>query len=830
MIKSFQTILRMSFSAYTIRISFIVILLIGAGWLAWSCGWSEDECDSYTGFMSPTITSAPKSAPFFYSPHMFFNECNLETQEANDEVRWLNELDWQKYTGSSVSKEAISTFINNTSLDTLNHFYNFLEKKKSFTFSQPFQENEMTKWFKQSKDLEALGYILYAKKCEVVSSSSDSWEPPLVDTVYCRNMIKNGIQLYKAAKRDFIKKRYALQIVKTTFYGKFYSDVLKYYNQFYIPVKKDYTIIDGRIDGYKAGALYKLGHKLESAYTFSRLFDEANDPDAAYSHTLGFVWSLKMDSVEHIAQLATNPHEKSMVYALAGMRDVETYSQKWIQKVVDLEPSNKYLEVLLLRELNKLENEYLNSRYQIERGYSIYDAYFGGVQQKTSSYELEEWNLVNDKAKQNLQNFSSYILKLASDPKVPNKALWYMASAYLDFIQGRNEDCIKSINLAKSHNPHAKTFAQIRVIELLHSISSLKSFNEMANEKLATELKWLEQYGRSNADFNRIFKNILKTELPKKFALVKDSIRMTMCYHRYENAQNAYYRDQSGDEEPNSLKHFSDLYFSISGGLIDHCFTQEQLDTLLTFIQYPKSPLDKWLLEHSLYTPEIVREIKAVKYFRSLDYSTARGIISKNQEQITVPNLFVTHARDYQDGYADDTLKSYTMYEVLDTLISLKAKKLVDLNSAFHYACALYSLSYHGKCHGAWNFHRDATAIDPYFRDTLLQTYTPFEKQFYYADEAYEVFQFVLSQKPGLDLKQKTLWMLAKCEQKRCSTTKPDYLGWYSNEEKWVKDYVGWNVNNNKYLSQFYNLCKGSAFYESVYQECSYLQLYAKQH
>jgi hypothetical protein len=303
-----------------------------------------------------------------------------------------------------------------------------------------------------------------------------------------------------------------------------------------------------------------------------------------------------------------------------------------------------------------------------------------------------------------------------------------------------------------------------------------------------------------------------------------------MCYHRYENAQTAYYQDRNATEDAKSLKHFSDLYFSISGGLIDYCFTQEQLDTMLTFIQYPKGPLDKWLLQHSEYSPEIIREVKAVKYFRSLDYAMAKEIISKNQEQITVPNLFVAHARDHQDGYLDDTLNSYTMYEVLDTLISLKAKKLVDLSSAFHYGCALYSLSYHGRCHQVWNFHRDATAIDPYFRDTILQTYTSFEKQFYYADEAYEVFQFVLSQKPGAELKEKTLWMLAKCEQKRCSIAKPDYLGWYSNEEKWVKDYVGWNINNNKYLAQFYTLCKGTSFYEEVYQECSYLQLYAKQH
>jgi hypothetical protein len=109
-----------------------------------------------------------------------------------------------------------------------------------------------------------------------------------------------------------------------------------------------------------------------------------------------------------------------------------------------------------------------------------------------------------------------------------------------------------------------------------------------------------------------------------------------------------------------------------------------------------------------------------------------------------------------------------------------------------------------------------------------LDNYTPFEKQFYYADEAYEMFQRVLKESTNKELKEKSLWMLAKCQQKRCSATRPEYLGWYDDESQESKDYINWNVNSNQYLAEFYKLQKGTAFYDEVYQECSYLRLFAK--
>jgi hypothetical protein len=818
----------MKFRNFLIRISLILIVLVSAYWLSFSCGWTEDECDSYTSFISPALSDVKNSSHFYYSPNMFFNAC-YETPPNDDSLLLAhNARDWQSYFGATISQNDINEFISKSSLDTLTKFYNHIEKQSAFSSTKVFSQNALTLWFKQNKDLEALGYLLFAKKCEKVSAiSMDSWELPARDTLNCKKMMKNGIQLYNAAKSDFIKKRYALQLIKTAFYGGFYNELLSYYTTYYLPLKKEYTIVDRRIDGYKAGAIYKMGRKLESAYLFSRLFDESNDAVTAYSNSLGFVWSLKADSVEYIAALGKSNHEKAMIYALAGMRDAETYSQTWIEKVYDLEPDNKYLDILVTRELNKLEKEYLEMRYQMDRGYLIYDAYFGGVNMKVSNYERDEWNVVQKKAETNLGKFASMFDRLAKDNRSKRKSIWYLASAYLDFIQGNFSSCDQKLKQARVGSPTDKVSDQIRVVELLNRIGSLNQFDSKTEGEIANELAWLESKSKTNADYYRIFRNLLKTELPKKFGQLKDTLRMTLCYHRYENAQENYYQSMNPEYESSATLHFSDLYSSISGGIVDYFFTQTTLDQMLNYMQNANSPFDKWLIKDSRYTPDVLREVKAVKYFRDLDYKSARQIIAKNKVQEIVPNLFVSHPLDLQDGYHADTLNSFTTSQVLDTLLALQTKKLVDLRCAFDYGCALYSLSYHGKCHQAWNFHRDATAIDPYFRDTLFQNYSQFDKQFYFAEEAREAFQFVLSQKPNTEIKSKAIWMLAKCEQKRCNLKKPEYLGWSSNEDQDSKDYVSWNLNRNSYLALFYKECKGMPFYDEVYQECSYLKLYA---
>ncbi len=65
------------------------------------------------------------------------------------------------------------------------------------------KRNGMTQWFLQDKDLEALGYLMFAKKCEVYAAPASDWNAPAKDMKGMGNAVKAGLQLWKAAKKDF---------------------------------------------------------------------------------------------------------------------------------------------------------------------------------------------------------------------------------------------------------------------------------------------------------------------------------------------------------------------------------------------------------------------------------------------------------------------------------------------------------------------------------------------------------------------------------------------------------------------------------------------------
>ncbi len=817
----------MNFNKLLTRISLIFLLTASLYLISYSCGWTEDECDSYVSFVNPNITDVKNASHFYYTPSMMFYDCEIDTSNYTNKPTDSNNEEWKQYTGEQVETNDIDFFINNSSLDTLRQFYDLIEKNKTAEFSNSFLQNSFTKWFKQSKDLEALGYILYAKQCEKLSSADNSeWQVPTSDSVLANKLIKNGKQLYAASKKKFIKERYAFQLIKSAFYGGKYKDVLTYTNDYYEPVKGEIGSIDERIVGYRAGALFRSHNEVESAYLFSKLFDESNQYDMAYSNSLGFVWSYNETRLNKILALCKNNHEKATVYALTAMRNDKSFSMESLQSVYKEEPFNKYLDIILLREINKIEHDYMDEKFQFERGYYIYDAWMGNSSMVASEEQAKEWFDTESKTKASLEKLTSYVEGVIAERNVKTISLWLSAAAYLHMIQQDYATCEKLLNEATQQNPTSKVASQIRMLKLINTIQKQTVLNAEIESQLAGELTWFENYANQNHIYQKNFRNLLKTVLPIKYQSSKDSIKMMLCYHRYENAPNyAWWQEEQTEE--NKVEHFSEMYYQNSGYLMDHYFTQKQLDELIAYKDKSKSSFDQWLLKENNYSTSIINELKAVKYFRTFDYVNARQAIASNQNQPNVPNLFVAHIRDYQYGYEEDTLQTYTMSQVLDTMISFKKKSFVDLKSAFDYACALYSLSYHGKCHSAWTFNRSSSEIDPYFYSPI-STPTAFEKQYFYVEEATDLFDRVYKESSNEEMKQKALWMLAKCKQKKCGNKRPEYLGWYGNDDDESKSYVSWNVNNNNYLALFHQTYQKTPFYDEVYQECSYLRLFAK--
>ncbi len=183
----------------------------------------------------------------------------------------------------------------------------------------------MTRFFMNARDLEALGYIMYAKQVEPnVTGSWTSWDPIERDTAKMGKLIKNGQQLYTVAKNNAIKLRFAYQVLRLAHYSKRYAECLRLYDELIKPNTTPGILQDLSL-GLKAGAMARLDRKNEAAVIFSQLFSKSELKRV--SNYMSFDWCVKrFDDKSRQACLAlckTNEDKANLLglFALGSNRD-----------------------------------------------------------------------------------------------------------------------------------------------------------------------------------------------------------------------------------------------------------------------------------------------------------------------------------------------------------------------------------------------------------------------------------------------------------------------------------------------------------------------------
>ena len=155
------------------------------------CGPEADPFDYYTSFFHQNLPDAKGYRPFYYVGYRSFYD-DAEPTEVADVLA----DEWATYCGSPVKKADAKKLVNKFAWKDLNNLYYNLEKNQPLKIPDSVKQNSMTAYFMQSKDLEALGYILYAKLVEpYVTGGEGDWNAPARDSLKMARLIKNGQQL-----------------------------------------------------------------------------------------------------------------------------------------------------------------------------------------------------------------------------------------------------------------------------------------------------------------------------------------------------------------------------------------------------------------------------------------------------------------------------------------------------------------------------------------------------------------------------------------------------------------------------------------------------------
>ena len=770
------------------------------------CGPDADPYDYYTSFFQQNLPDAKGYRPFYYIGYQTFYDATEPTEVAD-----VLADEWAAYCGASVKKADAKKLVNKFAWKDLNNLYYNLEKNQPLKIPDSVKQNSMTAYFIQSKDLEALGYILYAKQVEphVIGGEGD-WNAPARDSLKMAKLIKNGMQLYTVAKKDFLKLKYSYQFLRLAHYSGRYSDVINWYDE-YAAKTTSSSVLQPLCLALKAGALFHNGQQKGAAYLFSKVF--AASSAKRVSNFLGFNWSVdsKADKKDYLA-LCKNDNEKAAMLSLFALNSSEDKLAD-MKEILQLNPSSEELEVLVVREINKLEEKYLTpSMQKIPGGKAFY-----------FTWEDESRDSVMKANEQEVIALASFLNNAAQTKPVTNAGLFETAAAYAAYMSRDYANAKNYLAAAQKMQLTQKVKDQWALTNLLVTINEKEKIDAAFEEQLLPSLQWLDEKVRSEKaetlnywqvqQWRSIYRNVLSEVLAKRYHQQSDLTKETLCIGNADwmmKGQQDYYGSQNGVEYLRNKLMSKDV---------------ENLYALINNKQ--PSKFESYLISKNSVTKKEVVDFAGTSYLREYDYAKAIEWFKKSADKkIINKNPFADLLFDREEQLSSEKKFSITKLAFAQQMLKLEQAAKQPATAAKCYyklALGMYNITYYGHTWELVQYYRSGS--DGY---AIPDNATGFQKEYYGAFKAQSYFEKAMNASTDKNFEARCLFMMAKCAQKQVH--QPQYSEYSSNWDQYdVADKAYLPLfKNNKYFPQFVKEYGSTAFYKEAYNSCSYLRDFVK--
>jgi hypothetical protein len=421
-----------------------------------ACGPGMADYDEFMSFFKPESSNAStQNQRYNYTSQFFYNENEGEyipIEETNDEKILLdvsapeNIEAWLKYCENKVTHKDIEDGV-----------YGAIEDSK------------LKAYFKSYNNQLAIDYLTFVQEAEQNAIGSEGGELDTEVTINPDKDIKILTQLFNRAKHDFLKERIAFQLVKTYSLADKHKQTLDAYDKFIVPIKNKTFISDWALMR-KGEAEASLKNVDEAYYDFAMVFDRSESHRKQAD--LNTRWRIQ-GFQEGALKFCKNDHEKACLYALAGIKPA-TDALPMLEKMVELDPQNHFIELIMAREINKNEADYykqMYSEFNDEATQKLVDEKRG----KATDY----WS--------KLKEFS---IKCSENQQLTKTGFWEIASAYMTYVEGdfeKSEEFLNQSKAIKTSNKGLKS--QISIQELLLIAKRSKQITPETEAKVITILE-----------------------------------------------------------------------------------------------------------------------------------------------------------------------------------------------------------------------------------------------------------------------------------------------------------------------------------------------------
>lgn len=772
------------------------------------CGGGDDPYDYYTSFFSQRLTGDESFRPFYYTGYRFlYDEMEpVSTKEITSE-------EWVGYTTGKATKKDVQQFVLKFSYKQLSTVYNHIEKSQPLTLPDSVKRNSFTQWFIQNKDLEALGYLMYAKQVEpFVVGDEDIWADINRDTEKMKRLKKSGIQLWTAAKNDFIKLRYGYQVTRLAHYSEQYQECITYYDT-YIKPNPTASVLQDLATALKAGALKHLGKQEEAAYNFSQLF--AAKGLKRRSNYISFIFSTRDEELgrikkDGVLKLCKNNKEKANVTAIYATSSVDNNLPE-LKEIYQLDPSSPLLELLTIREVNKLEEKYLHPSIEKLKGNKIMYSW-----SLMGDADNPNYDSVYTESEQEAKDMISFCHSIAQNNKIPNRGLFEVAAAYTAYMAKDLKKAKELLSSAEKLNLSPAVKDQWMLTNLLVTINEKQTINAAFEEQLLPSIQWLEGKANKDEEWEKFYRNLFTEVIALKYHAQNDIHKEVLSIGIAEKVLGRY--------------------FNPAIDFLRTKMNSKEVEKLHAFML--SKSLNKWenyLVKNNSFSKDDVADIAGTAYIRENDWDNAERWLKqiapayyKTETYTTylaanpfADLIYDTHAPTKQDTVVYTKLRfAQNMKQLLQQTST--GTDLQKSKAYYQMANGLYQSSYWGN---SWMLQEYWWSGNDGLENTHQQG--SWQKEYFGVFKAEQFYLKAKDLSKDENFRARCIWMAAKCSQKQLVVPGYEAFSDYDLYEKASEQYAK-DIRKNKYYTVFVKEYSKTNFYKEAFNSCVYLKDYIK--
>ncbi len=785
-----------------------LIILIELGFLLFpaniiGCSDTPDPFDEYITFFRNDLSPETDYSSFYYVENAVMYNPLGPAADTTDNVTKM----WVHYCEGAIKLRDADRLINKSSAEDLASLYAHLQME-SASIAPKIRDNPMTAFLLRHHDSAAVKYLWLAKQAEeYISRGANShddqaeWVMRTKDSIGMSELIIVALQGHAFSKNNFFRARYAFQAERLAFYDHHYQDCIRIYDELIKNSPASGHLVWVGL-GYKAGALWRTGRRIEAAYRFSQLFT-LNPNTSDYQ---SFDWCVhRFEDSDRRACVAQcrNDHEKAEILGLFLLGS-NVPEKAALERIYQLAPGTPVQEVLAVREVNKIERNYLTPHLMQQKGGSAINDLFWYEGDDTGDNWLKE-----------ARALVSFYDSVGQNRKVAHPGLFLTAAAQLCYMTrqfGRGDSLL---NRAAAFPAAEKLRDQQKMTRLLLTINKRAVVDHDFEKALLPSLQWLGQKARRDSILNapsewgnehlglwrQIYRNLLSEVLAKRYYRQKDRCSEALCIGAAEQTK-------SPSEGP-TLNFIRDR------------MTATDLMHLLQLLQgQDETGWKKYLVSRFPVQVDEIRQAIAVAHIREHHFHQGLKWMSgiKDPQLLKLDrNPFADLLFDNQDSIFAFDKGRFDKRAFIAEMAALSDKVSYHTATAkdfYRLATGYYNMTLYGRAWEVVEYHRSGEEGEDRPTDK-----TEFDNDYYECYTAEAFFKKAMAASPNREFKARCLFMMAKCAQKQVSFV-----------SEWSEAYNGFvtKFKHNSHFPQLVGEYGNTGFYREAFNTCSYLRDFVK--